>query len=256
MKLRKGERQARILATLELNPSLRVNQLAEDFGVTTETIRRDLAELAEAGRISRTYGGAFSAATRFEPALHDRMILQVEERQAIARAAAERLASHDALLLGGGATMQHFARALRDVQHRLFILTPAYLIAQELSQNPRIQVTMLPGNFNGQEHMVVGHETIVAIERFRAPIAVIGASGLSASGVSEAMPDIGEVYAAMLRSSDRGVVLADHGKFDKRAMVQLTPWTADLTLITDRPVSSALETALQEAATELILAPR
>ena len=68
---KKKKRQNRILNQLELNPRIRVNEMAEDLGVSTETVRRDLAELDGAGRIQRTYGGAVSIKT-FEPALAER----------------------------------------------------------------------------------------------------------------------------------------------------------------------------------------
>ena len=85
-KSRKELRHDRILAAFGANPALRVNRLAEELDVSTETIRRDLAELDRIGRLSRTYGGAVSTGSRFEPALNERLGLHVAERQAIARA--------------------------------------------------------------------------------------------------------------------------------------------------------------------------
>ena len=73
---KKTNRQNRILNQLEVNPRIRVNEMAEDLGVSTETVRRDLAELDDAGRIQRTYGGAVSIKT-FEPALAERSTLHV-----------------------------------------------------------------------------------------------------------------------------------------------------------------------------------
>ena len=67
----KSDRQARIVAELRATPSLRVNELAELLGVSTETVRRDLAELDERGLINRTYGGAMRPVA-FEPALAER----------------------------------------------------------------------------------------------------------------------------------------------------------------------------------------
>lgn len=240
VKSRKELRQARILATLEENPAIRVNQLAEDLSVSTETIRRDLAELDQRGRLSRTYGGAISGSNRFEPALNDRLLLNVAERGRIAAQAVKLVADEEALLLGGGATMLQFARALRGVDRRLTVITATYPVALELAANPLIEVVLLPGTFEAQERMVCGPETIRAVERYRARVALIGASGLNGEGVSEAMLGAGEVYAAMLRSAERSFVLADHGKFGKRALVLLAPWSAAMTLVTDRDPEAAL----------------
>lgn len=255
VKIRKTDRQAHILSALEDNPALRVNQLAQEFGVTTETIRRDLAALAQDGRINRTYGGAVKTGNRFEPVLTDRLKLLVRERRMIARHAVDLHATGDALLLGGGATMLQFARILSKVQHRLIVITPAIPVAQELAVNPRIDVMLLPGILDAHEHMVKGPETLRAVEKFRAPVAIIGASGLSTDGVSEATPSIGEVYMAMLASADRGVILADHSKFEKRALILLSHWSPRLSLITDRTPGPDLLKAMKKEGAEIVLAP-
>lgn len=250
---RKEMRHTRILAALEANPTLRVNQLADQLEVSTETIRRDLAELDQIGRLSRTYGGAVSTGGRFEPALTERLALHVTERQAIARTAIERFGDAETMLLGGGATMLTFARALRETHQRRTVITPAYPIAVELSANPMIEIMLLPGIFEPQERMVYGPETIRALERYRAEVVVIGASGLAASGVSEAMLQIGEIYSAMLRMADRTVVLADHSKFDKRALMLLAGWSNRMSLITDRMPQKELNQSLREAGSQVIL---
>lgn len=253
IKSRKEMRHARILIALEANPAIRVNQLAEELDVSTETIRRDLAELDQIGRLSRTYGGAVSTGARFEPALTERLALHVTERQAIAQTAIERFGQAETMLLGGGATVLAFARALRDTQQRRTIITPAYPIAVELSSNPLIEIMLLPGIFEPQERMVYGPETIRALDRYRAEVVIIGASGLAASGVSEAMLQIGEVYSAMLQMADRAVVLADHSKFGKRALMLLGGWNSRMCLITDRMPEKELEQSLRDAGSQIIL---
>ena len=251
---RKEVRQHRILAALEANPALRVAQLAEDLSVSSETIRRDLAELDQLGRISRTYGGAVRS-SHFEPALNERMTIHVPERRAIAQAAMQRYGGMDTLLLGGGATMVQFARALRFTQQRMTVVTPAYAIANELAANPLIEVMMLPGTFEPQEGLVGGPETIRAIARYRTQATIIGASGLDEDGVSEAMLSAGEVYAAMLQHAGESVILADHSKFEKRALVLLRRWSEGLTLITDRQPANGLATAIRENGGTLVVTP-
>lgn len=252
-KSRKELRHSEILAALEANPTLRVNQLAEQLKVSTETIRRDLAELDQIGRLSRTYGGAVSTGNRFEPALPDRLSLHVAERQAIARTAIDRFGTAETMLLGGGATMLNFARALRMTQQRHTVITPAYQIAVELSANPLIEVMLLPGVFEPQERIVYGPETIRALDRYRAEVVIIGASGLASLGVSEAMLQVGEVYSAMLQHAERSVVLADHSKFGKRALMLLTGWTGRMSLVTDRMPEGDLQLAMREAGSDIIL---
>jgi len=87
---KKSMRHDEILSVLDATPSIRVNALAARLGVSTETVRRDLAELDEAGRIKRTYGGAVRTRT-FEPALAERAQLHIAAREQIARRAVARV---------------------------------------------------------------------------------------------------------------------------------------------------------------------
>ncbi len=150
--------------------------------------------------------------------------------------------------------MIQFARALREVSRRITVVTPAYPIAVELAANPMIEVVMLPGMFEPQEHITVGPDTLRAMDRYKVRTAIIGASGLNAEGVSEALLRVGEVYGAMVQKSEQAVVLADSDKFDKRALVLLTDWNASTTLVTDAAPQGALRTALDRGGTKVIVA--
>lgn len=245
---KKSVRQDRILAALDLNPSMRVRDLAGELGVSTETIRRDLADMDEDGRINRTYGGAVRGQVS-EPNLAERLTLHVEARQAIARRAADLIGDAQTLFIGGGATTLHFVRVLRGIERPLSVITPAYRVAAELSVNPFIQTMCLPGIFEGKEGLATGPETLAAIERFRAPVAIMGASGVDPAGVSEAMLDASAVYAALIRCSDTAYILADQSKFGCRSLTLITPWAENIHLVTDvAPAGALAEAIAQEGA--------
>ena len=229
---KKSARHSRILDVLEINPTIRVNALADELEVSTETVRRDLAELDQTGRIKRTYGGAVRT-TAFEPALAERLKLHVQERERIARHAVNLLADIQSLFIGGGATTMHFARALRSVDHALTVLTPSLDIAIELAGNPLIEVMSLPGVVEPKERLVHGAETLKAIAQFRVQIAVVGASAVDQTGVSEALLSAAQVYAAMIDSADKTIVLADRSKFGNRSLQLITRWTSEIILLAD-----------------------
>ncbi|RMF34189.1 MAG: DeoR/GlpR transcriptional regulator [Alphaproteobacteria bacterium] len=250
---KKARRRERILRALELDPSIRVSQLAEELGVSAETVRRDLAELDRTGRIRRTYGGAVRART-FEPALAERLKLHVAARERIARQAVEHLGDVDSLFIGGGATTLHFARALRATNRRLTVLTPAFSIATELSTNPLIQVMALPGIVEPKEGLVYGAETVKSIKQFRAPLAVMGASGVDAQGVSEALLNAAQVYSAMIEAADETLVLADASKFGHRALQQTTEWNRHVSLLCDTPPPASIAEAMTRSGAPIILA--
>ncbi|MBI2719479.1 MAG: DeoR/GlpR transcriptional regulator [Rhizobiales bacterium] len=245
-RLNKSDRQARIVAELRAAPSLRVNELALLLSVSTETVRRDLAELDERGLINRTYGGAMRPVA-FEPALAEREMLMVAEREAIAATAVTLIEPNDILMIGGGATTLHFARRLAAELNHLTVITHAFSIAMALASNPLHKVLMLPGQYDGREGLIHGPDTIDALQRFRASKAILGASGVTAEGPNDAGVGPGLIYGAMMRRAARTIVLADHSKFDRPSLAVYGPWTAAMTLVSDATPEGALGEALAVA---------
>lgn len=248
---KKTLRHDQILSVLDANPLIRVTELASELGVSPETVRRDLTELDETGRIKRTYGGAVRTKT-FEPALAERSQLHIKEREEIARLALARIGDADSLFIGGGATMLHFARALRGVDRPLTVLTPAFSIATELSTNPLIQVMALPGIVEPKEGMVYGAETIKCIKQFRTSLTVVGASGVDERGVSEALLHAAQVYASMIEAADETLVLADSSKFGNRSLQQILHWNKYVCLISETAPPPMLLDAIRQAGADVI----
>jgi DeoR/GlpR family transcriptional regulator of sugar metabolism len=247
----KSDRQARIIAELRSSPALRVNELAEVLAVSTETVRRDLAELDERGLLNRTYGGA-TRPVAFEPALAERESLMVAEREQIAAAAAKLVEPNDILMIGGGATTLHFARRLAVELNHLTVITHAFSIALVLATNPLHKVLMLPGQYDGREGLIHGPDTIDALQRFRANKAFLGASGLTAEGPSDASVGPGLIYGAMMRRSAQTVILADHSKFDRPSLAVYGPWTAEVTLVSNRLPGGELALAIASGHAKII----
>lgn len=246
IRLNKTDRQARIVAELRATPAIRVNELADLLGVSTETARRDLAELDGRGLINRTYGGAMRP-VGFEPALAEREALMVAERERIATAAVKLVEPNDILMIGGGATTSRFARRLAAERNHVTVITHAFSIAAVLATNPLHKVLMVPGQYDGREGLIHGPDTIEALQRFRANKAFLGASGLTAEGPSDAGMGPGLVYGAMMRRSAQTIILADHSKFDRPSLAVYGSWSAATTLISDMPPEGELATALSSA---------
>ncbi|MEQ8898747.1 MAG: DeoR/GlpR family DNA-binding transcription regulator [Roseovarius sp.] len=248
---KKTQRHDQILSILEVNPSIRVAEMAEELSVSSETVRRDLSELDETGRIKRTYGGAVRTKA-FEPALAERLQLHIKAREQIAQRALERIGDAGSLFISGGATTLHFARLLRAIDRPLTVLTPAFSIATELSVNPLIQVMSLPGIVEPREGLVYGSETIKCIKQFRTPIAITGASGVDEEGMSEALLHAGQVYSAMIEAADEALILADASKFGFRSLQRIIDWKPNLTLITDERPPPPLWDAIRQSQANII----
>ena len=251
--MNKSDRQSRIVAELRTTPSLRVNELAGLLNVSTETVRRDLAELDDRGLINRTYGGAMRPVA-FEPALAEREKLMVEERERIAAAAVKLVAPNDILMIGGGATTTIFARRLAAERDHVTVITHAFSVAIALASNPFHKVLMLPGQYDSREGLIHGPDTIDALQKYRANRAFLGASGLTPEGPNDAGVGPGLIYGAMMRRSTETVILADHSKFERPSLTVYGPWSPAVSLVTDTEPAGELAAALKNSGAHLIRA--
>ncbi|MBE3637977.1 DeoR/GlpR family DNA-binding transcription regulator [Mangrovicoccus algicola] len=247
-------RQSRILATLADAPMLRVKALASALEVTTETIRRDLEELAERGLIARTYGGAMLRAPS-EPVLSKRERQLVPEREAIARAAQPRLKRARTLMIGSGATTAILARRIAFEMTGLTVIAHSFAVATALAQNPTIRVLMVPGEYHPEEGAMHGGAAVRFLQGYSADWTILGASALSPDGPSDALIEAGDVYATMLRQGARNMIVADHTKFDRMASARYAGWSEIDLLVSDHAPEGPLARALDRGEVEMLVAP-
>jgi DeoR/GlpR family transcriptional regulator of sugar metabolism len=244
---RKTERQQRILAELRLSPHVRISELAERFGVSTETVRRDVDMLSERGLVARAYGGAAAAPMGVQPSFGERNQAHLEERIRIAQCAALLVEPGEVLMVDAGSTTIQFARHLAVTGHDLTVLTNSLPLASALGSNDSIDVILCPGDYSPAEAAVYGVETIAFLQRFRANRAFIGASGLSADGIMDANRAASAVKRAMLSQADARYLLVDHSKFNQRKLSLVERLTAINAVVADRTPDAALMAALENA---------
>jgi len=246
-RLIKRARHERILAELRANPTLRVARLARDFGVSTETIRRDLDELSSEGRVDRTYGGAARPSAAFEAAVSERLKERVAERERIGKRAEADIRAGEMLMIDGGSTTVYFARRLAAECENLVVMTNSLAVATALARNPALRVVLCPGDYDPHEGIVTGPETLEFLSRFAADRAVIGAGGLTHEGPSEVLPGAAWVKRRMLERARRGILLLDATKLGVRRHERVCPLAALDDLYTDRSPSGELAQALHRA---------
>ncbi len=250
----KGERQRRIIAELKANPTVRISALAEEFSVSTETVRRDIDELSGRGLVSRTYGGAAATSMSREPAVQARGDIMVAERERIARHAAALIEPGEVLMVDAGSTTARFARRLAVEGTEATVITNSLSVASALAAAAALQVIFCPGHYVGHEHAVYGAATADYLAHFHANRAVIGASGLTAEGATEAHPAASWVKRAMLARAEHRVLLLDHGKFDQRFLEVVCPLDHLDALVTDKAPPAALAKAIRQAGVAIQLA--
>ncbi len=250
----KQRRHDEILALLGAQGERSVEELAAQFGVSTMTVRRDLGDLAEAGRVQRTHGGAVLSRTGIAQFRFVRRNEQrVAEKQAVARAAAARVRSGMSLLLDTGTTALEVAREIRNLD-RLRVLTISLPVAAELHDAPGIELILLGGVVRRGEPDLTGTLTERNLAEFRVDLAILGADAVEPDGVFTDDLAVARVSQAMLRSAQTSLLVVDHSKFERHAFSKYADWQQFGMVVTDTGLSPAAREWLDQAGPELVLA--
>ncbi len=251
------ERQQAMAAMVADRGRLAVAALSEEFGVTTETVRRDLAVLERAGMLRRVHGGAVPAGalTLVEPGLNERHRSRSEQKRAIAAAALHLLPGADgSIALDGGTTTAALAEIL-PADRRLLAVTSSVPIASRLSLTPGVTLHVLGGRVRGVTQCAVGETTVRSLAELRVDVAFLGANGI-APGHGFTTPDDAEaaVKRAMVRSGQRVVVLADSSKLGREHLVRYAAIEDVDVLVTDEGADPETVAELEKAGVEVVLA--
>jgi DeoR/GlpR family transcriptional regulator of sugar metabolism len=251
---KKQRRHQRIIAALGASPTVRISTLAEEFGVSTETVRRDIDELTRRGLVDRTYGGASARHIGFQPAFGEREGLAVEERTRMGHAAAALVKPGDVLMIDSGSTTTQFARALAAEARNVTVITNSQGVANALVDIEGARVVFCPGDFSGRERGVYGPETVAFLNRFYADLAFIGASGLTSDGPTDVVSQACWVKRSMVDRASRSVLLVDSSKFGQKHLEIVCPLARLAGLVTDAAPAGALAQAVAAAGIELTVA--
>jgi DeoR family glycerol-3-phosphate regulon repressor len=247
-------RQAGVLETVRELGSASVEALAERFGVTLQTVRRDVKLLAEAGLLARFHGGVrLPSSTTENIAYRARQQLNEDAKRSIARAVAAQVPDGCSLILNIGTTVEAVAREL--LAHRgLRVITNNLNVAALLSDNPDCEVIVAGGQVRPRDRAIIGEATLEFITQFRVDVGLIGISGIEADGTLRDF-DYREVKVAqaIVRASRQVWLAADHSKFFRPAMVELGRLDQINTLFTDRMPPPAFEALLAEAGVRCLL---
>jgi DeoR family glycerol-3-phosphate regulon repressor len=249
MSYKKTTRQETILTELRAKPAARLGELAGMFGVSKETIRRDIAEMSERGLLARTYGGAFPAYLNQEPDVRDRARLNPEGRRRMAELSAALVSDAHVLMIDTGATMEHVCDRLaatvpRGAVPSLTVITNGFRNAMVLAANPAIRIVACPGTFDEREMATFGSLTLEFIDRFRADVAITSAGGINAQGVMDANSDAAAVKRAMIRQSGRSIFAIESRKFNFTQFETICPLQEMHSLVTDAAVPTDIGDAL------------
>ena len=252
-------RKADLAAYVAAHGQVTVAMLAERFNVSIDTVRRDLDQLDREGLVVRTHGGAVSSADvpRTDRNLDVRLRMQMEEKETIARLAAELVQDGSVIMLNGGTTTLAVARALRN--HRdLTIATNNLRIPAEISPKVFRDLYVFGGAVRSITQTTTGPVSLFLTNGgpevdIRFDLALIAVGAIADSGYSTTNLGDAGMMAEMISRATRTAIIADSSKFDRRFFAQVSTLDKADYLITDRAPEGVLAAALAEHDVQVIV---
>ena len=249
------ERQAVIVTKARTAGRVEVAELASDFAVTPETIRRDLTALERAGLLRRVHGGAVVVDLfGFEPTLAARESVNTQEKASIAQAALQFLPEEGAIALDAGSSTYRLAELLPP-DRALTVVTNSLPIATLLSPRPELTVHLAGGRVRGRTLATVGSQSTQYLQGVFVDVAFLGTNGFSvARGLTTPDSAEGATKSAFVASARRCVLLADHNKYGSDHFAHVADLAAISVIVTDSNLSDDAVAELEAAGPQVVRA--
>ncbi|PPC76033.1 DeoR family transcriptional regulator [Pokkaliibacter plantistimulans] len=232
------QRKQHILNTLQQQGNVVAKTLSQELGVSEDTIRRDLRELAKAGVLQRVHGGALPAS----PAVVDltgRQQLSSDEKALLGKAAATLIEPDQVVFVDGGTSTLQLVRAL-PADLRATIVTHSPVIAAELISHPAIQVVLIGGQLFKHSGVAVGAAALAAIRSIRADTYFLGVTGIHADyGLSTGDLEEAQIKRALIEQAAETVLMATADKVGKVSPYVIASATAVSQLLVTRSTAPA-----------------
>lgn len=244
-------RKPEIIQIARREGKVTVEGLVDHFGVTPQTIRRDLTELADDGRLERVHGGAVLPSTTANIGYSERRELYQAAKVDIGRACAKFIPNDCSVFLNIGTTTEAVASEL--LHHEgLLVVTNNINIAMLLTQNPNAEVIVTGGHLRRSDGGLVGDLATQTIRQFRFDYAVIGCSALREDGdiLDFDIQEVG-VSKTIIQQSQEVFLVADSSKFERKAPARIASMAEVDRFITDLPLSEQCRTFCENAGTKI-----
>jgi DeoR family transcriptional regulator, glycerol-3-phosphate regulon repressor len=249
-----SKRQAEIADLVQKAGFASVEELAERFEVTTQTIRRDVNGLCEQGILRRTHGGVEPPAPASNIHYSTRQILNLSGKQVIAKLVAEKIENNQSIAFSIGTTPEIVMQAL--ISHeKLAIFTNNLNVAFTASINPSHQVTIAGGRLRHGDRDVLGSSAQAFFSNYKVDVGVFGVAGVDEDGtLLDFHEDEVAARQSILANSRKSYLVLDHSKFGRSAHVRGGNLSDVDAVFTDRPVSPQIQELLMGTGTKVYLA--
>lgn len=250
----KLERRSQIVELITQQRTVTNAELMERFGVSIETVRRDLDYLERQGVLRKVYGGAaVNIALNSEPEYASRSRTNYQQKNAIAREAVKLICPGDTVYLGVGTTVQAMVQYMKNIGP-ITVFTNALRTAVELSDIPGCTVLLPGGQLRVKELTLSGFPAEENLERFNVDKAFIGIGGITESGITDFHIGEAQLHRKLVHNARQAVALADSSKLGVRAMNNVCTLEQISLVITDSNASRQTVKSLQNAGARITVA--
>ena len=219
--MKPSNRLQSIQSLLALRGRVSVIELAEQYQVAPETIRRDLLKLEKSGLLQKIHGGAISTQRKMEQTLGIRSTQDIPQKHTLAEIAATLIPPGSTLFIDFGTTTNIFAEHIKHLSN-LTVFTNSHLLASTLSENSSCEIYVLGGRYEDKIKANMGSMMVENINRFTADFAVIGVGAVDLNnGFSNQNIDEATVARTMIRRSRETIILIDPSKFNRKGVAHV-----------------------------------
>lgn len=251
-------RRRQILDLVKSDGSAHVTTLARTFGVSTVTIRNDLAKLEKAGELLRDRGGAITAPAPRQVkhllGLNERATLNLEAKQRIGKAAAQLVQPGDTIIMDAGTTVVEMAPHLAAIRP-LTVVTNALNVALTVGTATDAQVILLGGMLSREASSSVGPLAEQTLADLTVQKVFLGTQALDLEdGLTDTTLEIAQVKRAMIKAAKQVILLADSSKWNHTGFIKVAQLAEVDVLISDQKLPETARTAIERFGIQLILA--
>ncbi|MBP5661903.1 MAG: DeoR/GlpR transcriptional regulator [Clostridia bacterium] len=247
------ERRNVILTKLSADGKVLVADLAKEFGVTDETIRRDLEKLNRDGLARKTYGGAVKSENlNIDIPFNVRKQTNVESKRAIAALVGDMIRDGDYIMLDASTTALYVIKNILHKQN-ITLITNSIEILLELASKSGWNVLSTGGMLKEGGLSLVGYQAEKMIAGFHVDLAICSCKGIDeVNGVTDSNERDAEVKKAFFKSANRRVLVVDSSKFDKVSFVKVCGVAEVDTIVTEKRPGDVWVDRLKQNNVELI----
>jgi DeoR/GlpR family transcriptional regulator of sugar metabolism len=249
------QRKQLLLNRLSTDGQVIAKAISQELGISEDTIRRDLRELAQEGKLQRVHGGALPASAAVGD-LRVREDIAPADKQALGRAGAALVKPGQLVILDGGTTALQVARHLSD-DLRATVVTHSPTVAVELARHPHVEIIMLGGRLFRHSMVNVGASVIDAASRLRADLYFMGVTGVHAeAGLSTGDHEEAAVKRALHERAAETVVLASPEKLGAASPFVVAPMSELALLVVVAGSNGKALGPLRKAGVRVVSIPR